>query len=103
MLVLSLSPGAGLIFCQDCSGPRAKALDCDRSDHRAKPASDILHPCWPSHSFFVMEYRNLYVQRIGAARTIAAIVVRLPLCLWLLDYVPDWLVYQRCYVVRASR
>jgi predicted TPR repeat methyltransferase len=53
------------------------------------------------HGLSVVEWRNLYVNRIGALRTIAAVLVRLPGCLWLIDWIPKSLVYQRCYVVRS--
>ena len=53
------------------------------------------------HRFSLIEYRNLYVQPIGALRTIAGGLVRLPFCLWLMDLIPKSLVYQRVYMVKA--
>jgi predicted TPR repeat methyltransferase len=53
------------------------------------------------HGFSVVEWRNLYVNRIGVLRTIAAVLVRLPGCLWLIDGIPESFIYQRGYVVRS--
>jgi SAM-dependent methyltransferase len=52
------------------------------------------------HGFSVVNYGNLYVHRIGALRTLAAAVVRLPFCLWVIDRLPESFVYQRFYAIK---
>jgi hypothetical protein len=47
----------------------------------------------------VLTSHNLNVYRRGILANIAAVLVRLPLGSWLLDYVPAGLVYQRLYAV----
>jgi SAM-dependent methyltransferase len=47
----------------------------------------------------VLRYLNVY--RASIIATLAAAFVRLPFCSLLLDYLPTWMIYQRCYIVRA--
>jgi 2-polyprenyl-3-methyl-5-hydroxy-6-metoxy-1,4-benzoquinol methylase len=45
-------------------------------------------------------FHNLVIKRSGPLTTLAAATVRLPLCLWLLDLVPEPYIFQRCYIMR---
>jgi SAM-dependent methyltransferase len=71
------------------------------NEHRKYFTHEELVETFRQHRFSLVKYRNLYVQPIGALRTIAAVLVRLPLCLWLMDLIPKSLVYQRVYMVEA--
>ena len=71
------------------------------NEHRKYFTHEGLIETFSQHRFSLVEYRNLYVQPIGVLRTIAAALVRLPLCMRLMDLVPKSLVYQRVYIVRA--
>jgi SAM-dependent methyltransferase len=53
------------------------------------------------HRFSVEEWRNISIQPIDALRAIATVLVRLPMGLWLMDWLPEALVYQRIYVIKA--
>ena len=48
----------------------------------------------------VIEFHNLNVYRTTLLANIPAILVRLPLGNWLLEYLPSSMVYQRCYIIR---
>jgi SAM-dependent methyltransferase len=50
--------------------------------------------------FRLLEYRNTYVRQSGAARPLD-LAIRLLGSPKLLDFLPDALVYQRCYVMRV--
>lgn len=54
------------------------------------------------HRFTVIEHRNLYTRRIGPLSTLAAAIVRLPGCMWLLDLLPNRFVYQRLYAIKTA-
>jgi SAM-dependent methyltransferase len=48
----------------------------------------------------LMECRSLNVYRRGPAANLAAVLVRLPFGDQLLDFLPERLIYQRCYIIR---
>jgi cyclopropane fatty-acyl-phospholipid synthase-like methyltransferase len=85
-------------------------------DHRGKPlilsgpiigsnefrkyfTDESLRKTFARHGLSVMASHNLNVYRRGAMANLAAGLVRLPLCGWLLDYLPRRLIYQRLYAV----
>ena len=51
------------------------------------------------HGLSVLTSHNLNVYRRGVLANFAAVLVRLPLGSWLLDYVATGLIYQRLYAV----
>jgi hypothetical protein len=51
----------------------------------------------------VIEFHNLNVYRTTLFANIPAILVRLPLGNWLLDYLPSSMVYQRCYIIQMTQ
>lgn len=53
------------------------------------------------YGFSMLRYCDLSVQPTGVLRTAVAVLLRLPFCLWLMDWLPEALVYQRAYIVRA--
>jgi predicted TPR repeat methyltransferase len=69
-------------------------------DHRKYFTHSELLATFARHGISVIKSHNLNVYRRGALANIAAIFVRLPLCGWLLDFLPTALIYQRCYITR---
>ena len=47
-------------------------------------------------------FMALNVYRTTLLANIPAILVRLPLGDWLLDYLPSSMVYQRCYIIQMT-
>src|SRR5258706_2134881 len=87
------------------------------SEHRGKPliisgpiigsnefrkyfTDESLRQTFARHGLSVMASHNLNVYRRRALANIAAVLIRLPLCSWLLDYLSRSLIYQRIYAVR---
>jgi hypothetical protein len=62
-----------------------------------------LRKTFARHGLSVMASHNLNVYRRGVMATLAAGLVRLPLCSWLLDYLPRGVIYQRLYAVESGR
>ena len=55
------------------------------------------------HGFSVIEYRNMYTIRNGPVSNVAsALLVRLPLTLFLMDLLPETFIYQRLYAVTKA-
>jgi 2-polyprenyl-3-methyl-5-hydroxy-6-metoxy-1,4-benzoquinol methylase len=51
--------------------------------------------------FEILEYRNIYISRRAAARPVD-LAIRIAGLTGVLDWLPDALVHQRCYVARAA-
>ena len=45
-------------------------------------------------------FHNIIINRLGPLLTLAAAAARLPMCLWLLDMIPEACIFQRCYIIR---
>jgi 2-polyprenyl-3-methyl-5-hydroxy-6-metoxy-1,4-benzoquinol methylase len=45
-------------------------------------------------------FHNVIINRRGPLSTLAAAIARLPFCLWLLDWMREPYVFQRCYIIR---
>ena len=71
-----------------------------QNEHRTYFSHSGLLQTFAQRGISVVEFRNLNVYRRGILSNIAAVLVRLPFSAWLLDYLPDSFVYQRCYVIR---
>jgi cyclopropane fatty-acyl-phospholipid synthase-like methyltransferase len=70
------------------------------SNEYRKYFTDVsLRETFARHGLSVLTSHNLNVYRGGILANIAAVLVRLPLGSWLLDYVPTGLIYQRLYAV----
>jgi cyclopropane fatty-acyl-phospholipid synthase-like methyltransferase len=70
------------------------------SNEYRKYFTDVsLRETFARYGLSVLTSHNLNVYRRGILANIAAVLVRLPLGSWLLDYVPTGLIYQRLYAV----
>jgi hypothetical protein len=70
------------------------------SNEYRKYFTDVsLRETFARHGLSVLTSHNLNVYRRGILANIAAVLVRLPLGSWLLDYMPTGLIYQRLYAV----
>jgi hypothetical protein len=70
------------------------------NEHRKYFTHQSLLEAFTRHGMSVIEFHNLNVHRTTPLANIPAILVRLPLGDWLLDYLPSSMVYQRCYIIR---
>ena len=70
------------------------------NEHRKYFTHQSLLETFTRHGMSVIEFHNLNVYRTTLLAIIPAILVRLPLCDWLLDHLPSYMVYQRCYIIR---
>jgi predicted TPR repeat methyltransferase len=74
------------------------------NEHRRYFTHSGLLDTFRRHRYAVIEHRNLYIRRTGALSTVAAALVRLPLGLLLMDFLPESFIYQRLYaVMKTSR
>jgi hypothetical protein len=70
------------------------------NEHRSYFTHQSLLEAFARYGMGVIEFHNLNVYRTTTLTNIPAILVRLPLGDWLLDYLPSGMVYQRCYIIR---
>jgi SAM-dependent methyltransferase len=68
------------------------------NEHRKYFTHNDLIKTFEVHRLSVIEFSNLNIYR----RRIASILVRFPFCNWLLDYLPDNWIFQRCYILRTK-
>jgi SAM-dependent methyltransferase len=71
-----------------------------QNEHRRYFTHSGLLATFAQRGISVIESHNLNVYRRGTFSNIAAILVRLPFGALLLDFLPDRLIYQRCYIIR---
>jgi hypothetical protein len=57
-----------------------------------------------SHCIEVQSFHNLYVSegRSRIANLARSIFLRTPFTELSIDYLPDWMIYQRCYIARVE-
>jgi len=72
------------------------------NQHRKYFTHQSLLETFARHGMDVIEFHNLNVYRTTLLANIPAILVRLPLGDWLLDYLPSSMVYQRCYIIQMT-
>jgi SAM-dependent methyltransferase len=72
------------------------------NEHRKYFTHQSLLETFARHGMDVIEFHNLNVYRTTLLANIPAILVRLPLGDWLLDYLPRSMVYQRCYTIQMT-
>jgi predicted TPR repeat methyltransferase len=72
------------------------------NEHRKYFTHQSLLETFARHGMDVIEFHNLNVYRTTLLANIPAILVRLPLGDWLLDYLPRSMVYQRCYIIQMT-
>jgi 2-polyprenyl-3-methyl-5-hydroxy-6-metoxy-1,4-benzoquinol methylase len=71
-----------------------------QNEHRQYFTHSGLLDTFARRDFSVLEFHNLNVYRRGLLSNVAAVFVRFPFGAWLLDLLPDTLIYQRCYIIR---
>jgi predicted TPR repeat methyltransferase len=70
------------------------------NEHRKYFTHQSLLETFARHGMDVIEFHNLNVYRTTPLANIPAVLVRLPLGDWLLDYLPSSMVYQRSYIIQ---
>jgi hypothetical protein len=70
------------------------------NEHRKYFTHQSLLETFTRHGMHVIEFHNLNIYRKTLLANVPAILVRLPLGGWLLDYLPSSMVYQRCYIIQ---
>jgi predicted TPR repeat methyltransferase len=73
-----------------------------QNEHREYFTHSGLLATFAQRGISIVESHNLNVYRRGMLSNIAAALIRLPFSAWLLDVLPDSLIYQRCYIVRIT-
>lgn len=71
-----------------------------QNEHRKYFTHSGLLATFAQHGISIVKFYNLNVYRRGVLSNIAAVLVRLPFSACLLDFLPDSLIYQRCYIIR---
>jgi 2-polyprenyl-3-methyl-5-hydroxy-6-metoxy-1,4-benzoquinol methylase len=71
-----------------------------QNEHREYFTHSGLLATFAQRGISIVESHNLNVYRRGMLSNIVAVLVRLPFSACLLDFLPDSLIYQRCYIIR---
>jgi SAM-dependent methyltransferase len=71
-----------------------------QNEHRKYFTHTGLLEMFARYGASLIECRSLNVYRRGPAANLAAVFVRLPFGDQLLDFLPERLIYQRCYIIR---
>lgn len=72
-----------------------------QNEHRKYFTHQAILDTFTRHHIAVVEFHNLSIHRNSLLATIAAALVRLPFFCGLLDWLPNSLVFQRCYILRV--
>lgn len=71
-----------------------------KNEHRKYFTHEELTAIIERHGGSILKSHNLNIYRRGIVANFAAVLVRLPFGLGLLDRLPTSLIYQRCYIIR---
>jgi SAM-dependent methyltransferase len=70
------------------------------NEHRKYFTHEGLMETFSKHNFLVVQYRNLNVSPNGLFGRLVANFVKFPFFSWILNELPENMIYQRCYIIR---